>query len=96
MFNKRQFISVKGKSAYLPREKDQEYIDREIGALITWAVNVNSSGVKACSGCRWALDRVVPPVEFAPTAKNMCKYICDYVIILITTYSNNELKLEIH
>ena len=49
-----------------PTAVQHAYMQREMGGLITWAVNKDSSGVKACSGCGWTLDAVVPPTEFSP------------------------------
>ena len=37
----------------LPTVQQSDYMDREVGGLITWALNANSSGVRACSGCAW-------------------------------------------
>jgi hypothetical protein len=56
-----------------PTSVQTKYMEREIGALITWAINVNSSGVRACSGCNWALPAVPPAKDFSPLVPNMAK-----------------------
>jgi hypothetical protein len=50
-----------------PTKVQAAFIEREIGALVIWALNKDSSGVKACSGCGWSLPSVVPAREFAPS-----------------------------
>ena len=56
-----------------PTAVQSAYMEREVGGLITWSIDGvdGGSGVRACSGCAWGLDAVVPPSAFAPTEPGM-------------------------